>query len=226
MEHSSLKHAPLPDKPDSRCQDCIKHYGLQLLHILIGHPFAWKSPKEHSKVATYQSRSMAALNSLLHLVPMSGAVALLVLFWSRKWTDGSSDNATTLQFVAKLHEMLMQASLVTILLYIIQNQALNGYIPLGAISGAAKAPQLSYLWSLDFASAIASPNYGMRRKILFALSTLVLLSLTAVVGPSSAVLMIPRPGMPYEQVKQTRYTNVSDIDIFPSHLDYSHGLNL
>lgn len=61
------------------------------------------------------------------------------------WPGGTTDIATSLQFVAKVHELVMQASLVDILLYLIRAQAMNGFMPLGALSGAARAPQLSYL---------------------------------------------------------------------------------
>lgn len=88
---------------------------------------------------------MAVLVSLLHLIPLAGAIALLVLHWTKFWVGGASDNGTTLQFILKAHELFMQTSLVDVLLYIIRSQALNGYLPLGALAGAAQPPQLSYL---------------------------------------------------------------------------------
>ena len=123
----------------------------------------------------------------------------------------------------------MQASLVDVLLHIIRFQATSGYVPLGVISGAARAPQLSYLWSLDFVSVVMSPSstYSIRRKITFVLSASALLFLTAVVGPSSAVLMIPRPDMPHINSTVTRYLNLSDSSLFPLHIDHDTvGVNL
>ena len=169
---------------------------------------------------------MAILNSLLHLIPLSGAAALLVLFWTKHWVGGASDNATTLQFIAKFHELLMQSSLVDILLYIIRAQALGGYIPLGALSGAAQAPQISYLWSLDFVSATSSPRFGMWRKIIFSISAIALLFMASVVGPSSAVLMIPRPDMTHVRSAKTRDTNLLESSLFRARLDSSHSMNL
>ncbi|EMD60743.1 hypothetical protein COCSADRAFT_346138 [Bipolaris sorokiniana ND90Pr] len=214
-----LKRALPLNEPNSRYRDFFKHIGLQLPDYIGRSAFSWRSTKEHPKVATYKSRRMAALNSLLHFVPLSGALVLVVLFWTQYWIGGNSDNATSLQFAAKLHEMLMQASLVDILLYVIRFQATSGYIPLGALSGAAKAPQLSYLWSLDFFSAILSPAFSARRKAAFILSTSGLLLMTAVVGPSSAVLMIPRPDMPHINRTVIRYSNVTESSLFPVHID-------
>jgi hypothetical protein len=183
---------------------------------------------EQRKVTVYKSRHMAVLNSLLYIAPLAGAITLLALHWSKYWVGETLDDATTLQFVAKFYELVMQASLVDVLLYIIRARALNGYLPLGALAGAARAPQLSYLWSLDFIAALGAPNkdFSPWRKLIFALLKSVLLFLTAVVGPSSAILMIPRPGMPRLVATTTRYMNVSEANLFPTHIDQTHTLNL
>ena len=211
---------------NTRIRDFLRHVRLLLPGVLVGRAFSWMSPIEQRKVAAYQSRRMAILNSLLHLIPLSGAAALLVLFWTKYWVGGASDNATTLQFIAKFHELLMQSSLVDILLYIIRAQALRGYIPLGALSGAAQAPQISYLWSLDFVSAISSPRFGMWRKLVFSISAIALLFMASVVGPSSAVLMIPRPDMTHVRSAKTREMSLLESSLFRARLDSSHNMNL
>jgi hypothetical protein len=161
----------------------------------------------------YQSRPMAVLHSLIHLLPLAGAVTLLVLFWSKYWIGPVFEGTTALQFVAKLHELLMQASIADAGLCIIRTLAVDGYVPLGALSGAAQATQLSYLWSLDFWATIRARGFYGWHKILFILSFALLLPLTALVGPSAAVLMIPHPNIPYRNATETRY--ISD-SIFPS----------
>jgi hypothetical protein len=181
---------------------------------------------EQRKVAAYQSRRMAILNSLLHLIPFVGATALLVLFWTKHWVGGTSDNATTFQFVAKFHDLLMQASLVNVLLYIIRAQAFEGCIPFGVLSGAAQAPQISYLCSLDFVSALKSPDSPCCRKTFFAISAIALLFMASVIGPSSAVLMIPRPDMTYVHSEITLRENLSEDHLFPTEINSTHGLNL
>ncbi|KAJ8110839.1 hypothetical protein OPT61_g6423 [Boeremia exigua] len=199
-----LKRVQPLHEPNSRVRDFSKHVGLQLPDYVTGRAFSWRSPKEYPKVAIYRSRRMVTLNSLLHIVPVSGAIILLVLFWTQYWIGGNSDNGTSLQFAAKLHELLMQASLIDILWHVIRFQAISGYIPLGALSGAAKAHQLSYLWSLDFISAILSPDF--------------------VVGPSSAVLMIPRPDMSHTNSTVIRYFNVAESSLFPVQINsYTAG---
>lgn len=179
---------------------------------------------ERPKVASYQSRRMAAMISLLHVVPLAGAFTLLALYWTKSWVGGTSDNATTLQIIAKAHELVMQASIIDVLLYTIRVQALEGFLPFGALAGAAHAPRLSYLWSLDFVSAILSPSYSVWRKIMFALSVSVLTLITATVGPSSAILIIPRPGLPHRSHPTTRYLNTSEAGLFPDYIDRTQNL--
>jgi hypothetical protein len=220
------KTASAAHESNSRIRDFLRHVRLLLPGVLIGRAFSWTSPIEQRKVAAYQSRRMAILNSLLHLVPLLGATALLILFWKKHWVGGASDNATTLQFVAKFHELLMQASLVDVLLYIIRAQALEGYIPLGVLSGAAQAPQISYLWSLDFVSALKSPHFLLWRRIIFGISATALLFMASIVGPSSAVLMIPRPDMTYVWFTERTPSNFPEGYLFPTEVNSTHGLDL
>jgi hypothetical protein len=209
-------------RQNSKFQDFLRHIRLLLPTL------PWKTTFERRKVAAYQSRRMAVLNSLLHVIPLAVAGTLLGLHWSKYWVGPVSDDATSLQFAAKVHELLMQASLVDILLYIIRSQALNGYLPLGALAGAAQASQLSYLWSLDFFSALLAPSraFKLQHKMFFMLSTSALLFMTAVVGPSSAILMISRPGMTHVQSTTIRHLDVAEADLFPTEMDETNDLNL
>jgi hypothetical protein len=230
LDSEPMVMTPLPvstRSQNSKFQDFLRHVRLLLPASFLGHTLPWKTTFERRKVAVYQSRRMASLNSLLHVIPLAVAGILLGLHWSKYWV-GVSDDAPSLQFVAKVHELLMQASLVDILLYIIRSQALNGYLPLGALAGAAQAPQLSYLWSLDFFSALVAPSraFKLRQKIIFILSTSALLFMTAVVGPSSAILMISRPGMTHVQDTTIRYLSVLEADLFPTQIDKTNPLNL
>jgi hypothetical protein len=120
----------------------------------------------------------------------------------------------------------MQASLVEVLLCDVRTGVIDGNIPLGALSSATRATQLSYLWSLDFVSIFTSPAlHGWRRAALL-LAIPFLLVLTSLVGPSSAVLMIPRPDTPYIDQKITLYSLNSIQDIYPSFLNQANGLSM
>jgi hypothetical protein len=223
---STTAHALAQEPRNSKFRQFLKRFGLLFFEPAGNKTLTLKSPIERRKVATHQSRRIAALNSLLHLVPLSGAITLLVLHWTKYWVGGSTDNRTTLQFVAKLYELLAQASLVDLLVYVIRAQALEGYIPLGALSGAAQAPQLSYLWSLDFISAIRAPTFTAWQKTIFGLSSMISLSIAATIGPSTAVLMIPQPTMPKFGNTVVRYLNVSEDVLFPRYMSRTSGLDL
>jgi hypothetical protein len=159
------------------------------------------------------------------MIPLGGAITLLFLRWTHYWIEDNPPNATTLQFVAKFHELLMQVSIVEIVLCIVRSEATRGFVPLGAFSGAMQATQLSYLWSQDFLSIFTTDAFRGRiwskAGIIIAIPTLFML--TALFGPSSAILMIPEPGC-------SKHTNpvpvfmAPDESLYPTYLDATNGL--
>jgi hypothetical protein len=142
------------------------------------------------------------------------------------WIGPHTDMTTYLQFAAKFHELTMQASLVEVLLCVVRTGVIDGNIPLGALSSATRATQLSYLWSLDFVPIFTSPALRGWRRAALLLAIPFLLVLTSLVGPSSAVLMIPRPDTPYIDQKITLYSLNSIQDIYPSFLNQANGLSM
>ncbi|KAH5185856.1 hypothetical protein HBH77_172500 [Parastagonospora nodorum] len=206
----------------SKGKDLIRLFKLQSLA-----PFkSWRSPIEHKKVALRQSHLVATGHALLHLVPLCGAITLLILHWSQYFVGPSFDLSTTLQFVAKLHELLMQTSIVEIVLCVIRAQAIEGFIPLGALSATTQALHISYIWSIDFLGATTSPSLNGSRKVLFVVLVPVLIALTALVGPSSATLMIPRPGSSSLRFMYPWGSTRTFESTFLSHLDAKQNLTL
>jgi hypothetical protein len=209
-----------------RFRDSLRLFRLQFVSLIFGSLTRWKSNTEFRKVAMYRSRRVATSHSLLHLVPLSGAITGLTLQWSKYWVGTDTNDTTVLQFVAKFHELTMQASLVEALLGIIRAEAVNGYVPLGALSGATQPTQLSYLWSLDFISMAKSPALHRWRRALLLLTIPIIVILTSLVGPSTAILMIPRPNTPHIVEEVTLYALNSTEAIFPSRLTQSNGLGV
>jgi hypothetical protein len=208
-------------------RDFLRHNRLQFLGKIFIHWLNWI--EEPRKVVLHRSRKVAAYHCLLHLIPLSGAITLLILRWTHYWIGFNPPAPTTLQFVAKLHELFMQVSIVEIVLCIVRTEAIYGFVPLGALSGALQATQLSFLWSLDFWSMLYL-DMGMDRQrrlrrvaIVAAIPTLLIL--TALVGPSSAVLMMPEPGSPKLDREFTTALGPSEF-LFPTHLDVERGLNM
>lgn len=138
---------------------------------------------------------------------------------SGKFSDSKISSTTALQFVAKLHELLMQTSITEILICIIRMHLVHHYVPLGALKASVQATHISYLWSLDFMSIITSRVLRGWRKALFAVMIPILIVLTALVGPSSAILMIPRSGVPsYSKYNLAMPSSRILIDMFSSHV--------
>lgn len=99
---------------------------------------------------------MAACHILLHFIPLSGAVTLLYLNWRQYFIGPDFNLSNTLQFVAKLHEILMKTSIVEVVACIVRYQALEDFVPLGALSASTQALNISYIWSLDLLAAMTS----------------------------------------------------------------------
>ncbi|OAL52091.1 hypothetical protein IQ07DRAFT_642966 [Pyrenochaeta sp. DS3sAY3a] len=138
---------------------------------------------------------------------------------SGKFSDSNSSSTTALQFVAKLHELLMQTSITEILICIIRMHLVHHYVPLGALKASVQATHISYLWSLDFMSIITSRVLRGWRKVLFAVMIPILIVLTALVGPSSAILMIPRSRVPsYATYNSAMSSSSILIEVFSSHV--------
>jgi len=226
---SSHDDTPRPSAPKepprsfpSRIYDLLRPFNLQI----FAHLGDWRKPTERRKICIHQSYPLAALRCLVHLVPLGGAVTLLVLNWTRYFVGPGFSATTALQFAAKFHELLMQASIVEVILCIIRNAVVDGYVPLGVLSASLQAYQISYLWSLDFVSAIHSEVFHGWRKIAFVFTIPPLIVLTTLVGPSSAVLMIPRPGMNRIVGLDVQCLAGSLEYVFPSKLNVSQGLDL
>jgi hypothetical protein len=198
----------------------LRHFRLQIF-ALVAAVFKrnrWNANTEYRKVAMHHNRAVAAAYSLLHLVPLSGAIILLVFQWTSYWVGYTDDSSTALQFAAKLHELAMQASLTEVLLCLIRTRLVDGFVPLGALACVMQATQLSYLWSLDFFSIFRSRALKGWRRVFLITAISVIVGLISVVGPSSAVLMIPRPNSPNIARKVLGYADISAELLYPSHI--------
>jgi hypothetical protein len=193
-----LKQKTSATQPHSKFLDFLRPFRLQLVASILRFCTSrrWNAITERRKVAIYQNRAIAGAFSLLHVTPLAGAITLLVFQWTSYWVSLTNDYSSMLQFAAKAHELAMQASIVEILLCLVRIGLIDGLLPLGTLSGAIQPTQLSYIWSLDYLSIFRSRAFQGWQKVVFVVALPVLVALTALVGPSSAVLMIPHAGKP------------------------------
>lgn len=153
--------------------------------------------REQRKVAVYRNRTVAIVHSVLHLVPLGGALSLVLLNATTTgfpvWRYDPTWN-TAIQFAAKSLEILIQASLADVYLSYVRHQLLeSGSVPLGVLFGPLQTTHIAYLWSLDFWGTLTAGQLAIPRKVVLFLFSFSIIALAALVGPSSAVAMIPRP---------------------------------
>ena len=154
----------------------------------------WKQDKEPAKVVLYKDRGYVLLDILPHLVPLAGALTLIIINIRTLFIGEVSTTAiTAFQFAAKLLELTIQASLTAILLQVIRWQAVNNRdLPLGSLIAPLRTVDVSYLWSLELWGAVTAKCWLGRRKMLIVPLILLTVVLAALVGPAGAVLMVPR----------------------------------
>lgn len=145
------------------------------------------------KIAIRRSRTTALLRTLIHIVPIGVALWEVIFNWNTYYVGSYALNQVYYQLGAKIHEIMMQASLAAIIFsYVRYEMALGDGLPFGALFSGLQINQVSYLWSMEFWGSLSSHTIPIRRKL--AMVTIITLgfALASAVGPSSAILLIPR----------------------------------
>lgn len=153
----------------------------------------WRQPLEPAKVALHRNRKAAFLRLTVHVVPVLAALTLIIVNAVVIRMDKTSWY-NTFQFVAKVHEIAMQASIAAIVMSYVRFTLLNS-APFSSIFAGIQTANLSYLWSLEFLGSITAAWMSLAARALFVLVILVCFLLASTVGPSSAILMMPRAGV-------------------------------
>ena len=160
----------------------------RLRHLAVG-----KGYDEPTKVAIRKSRTTAMMRALIHVVPISVAMWEIIINWNTYYFGATIRNQAYYQFGAKVHEMTAQASLAAVVFsYIRYEMSLGQGLPFGALFSGLQISHASYLWSMEFWGSICADHLPIRRKLGMGLVVTVAIVLAATVGPSSAILLIPR----------------------------------
>jgi hypothetical protein len=134
------------------------------------------------------------------LLPALASVAIIAInlhhmFLGRSFpgliTRDSVNNAL-LQLAAKIQELLVVASMATVVLDALRHEMLSGEgVPLGMIPGGFLFASLQYFWSPGFWGSISAK---LSRRTKLCLGALLLLGglIATLAGPSCAILVIPR----------------------------------
>lgn len=128
------------------------------------------------------------------MIPVAVAATLIVLNIQSRFLGIDSQWTNLLQFIAKLHEILMQISIATAMIgyqqYLLTQS--DSAVPFGAIFSAYHATQVGYLWSPEFRASVTTPRFPMLLKTGFVLFVAGSILLASAVGPASAIAMLPR----------------------------------
>lgn len=159
-----------------------------------------KSPaQEHPRQAIQPSRSLAWCSCGVHLLPTIVSIALVTINLSGLYcgnfsgkSGSPSINVALLQVAAKLQELLILASLTTIVVCEIRRELFAGTrIPLGILGGGFLYTSVAYFWSPAFWGSLKAETSRIVKLRLYGLLILCGI-IAATAGPSSAVLMVPR----------------------------------
>lgn len=165
-----------------------------VVHAFRGlrHPLG-RGLHEPTKIAVRHSRLIALLRDLVHLVPFGFALFEIILNWNVYYVGTQPYTTAVYQVIAKVHEVLIQASITAITFSAIRRDLAHGKgLPFGLLFSGLQVSQISYLWSVELWGAMKADFQRPLRK--FGLFTLVIGGIVVAVtsGPSSAILLIPR----------------------------------
>ena len=167
--------------------------GLGLLSSIRPRRWSRRQAREPLKIVIRQSRPVALLRSIIHLIPVGLVLWLVGLNWATYYVGSYTYDQIYYQIGAKVLEILIQASLAAITLAFLRHELVHGKgIPFGALFFGLQVSQLSYLWSMELWGSMGSKWLSFQKKVLLWSLTLLVIALAAAAGPSSAILLIPR----------------------------------
>ncbi|KAK4122054.1 hypothetical protein N657DRAFT_682519 [Parathielavia appendiculata] len=133
--------------------------------------------------------------SLVHVLPLATSVFLITinirrLYWfdeeGIRWLHLSADSVrNVLQLAAKVYELLVIASLGALTVKVFKRQLIESHLPLGLLTGAYRVSDIPYVFGGFFWHAFRETS------CLLALLLFGNTILSTLVGPSSAILLVP-----------------------------------
>ena len=207
-----------------RRNNFIRSIGLELLTLIgFGH-----SVRELPKPVIETAIGTVLSRSVVHVLPILASITIITInlknvFLGRTLTGSILNpaiNIAFLQVAAKIQELLIIASLTTIVVHTIREQLLfRDGVPFGILGGAFLFSSLSYFWSPEFWGSMKWKTTAWTKFRLY--STLVASGfLATAAGPSSAVLLIPRD-QSFVGGGSDMFFRGSMAEIWPSQLSFS-----
>ena len=174
------------------------------------------------------------LHCLLHMIPLSVTVAIFTLnilgiYWQDLGRPSQNTILQALQYAAKAHELTITASLTAIAVHRLQHRLDSPKgVPLGFLTAGFQLSDPFFICRKEFlGGARARVQSGVEWRSSTLTYLLILgFALTSVVGPSSAVAMIPR--LDWWKVSMTNafgpeyrdrlYFNRTEAELWPANI--------
>ncbi|CVL12367.1 uncharacterized protein FPRN_07121 [Fusarium proliferatum] len=223
----------------SRCLSYIRSSSFSTLFRMLGLKkvtFLGSNDPEPPKVLMDSSRSRAIARCAIHIIPAFLSIALITLncvgFFAGNELQGLKDEDELklglLQVAAKLQELLIVASVGSIIFHLIRSELVFGDgMVLGLLVSGFSFSQPSYFWSPEFLGSLGwacgeDVPYGQRwKRCAFILLIFISGALALLAGPATAVLMIPRK-IDWPVGGGIYWLNGSDDQLWPRFLDAAY----
>ena len=163
-------------------------------HVIPGH-----RDEEPKKMAVDERSWIAFLYFIPHAIPFAITVVILYLnvrqvYWQDLGYPKQTSILQAFQYAAKAHEVMMAASIAAIVVYRIQHDLSHSGVPFGFLATGFRLNNPFLIFTKDFFGGVSASSRQEGILRLFPLAYLLAFAfvLTSVLGPSSAVAMIPR----------------------------------
>ena len=220
-----------PDLPEKmadrrRTEVTCRALGLGLVFSVYSKLRGHNLGGELEKIAFDKNRWLAALCCVTHIVAVSPTIVLAYINISSYYIGAELQGLRNqdqiklafLQVVAKLHELLINASLAKILLSYLRYELAFGYgLPFGALHGGSSFTEVSYLWSKEFWATCFSkdPSRPFWRKFALIAILFITVALATTAAPASAIAILPQLNW-WDAGSSSYWLNASTADLFPS----------
>lgn len=226
-----IEPASAADAPESKNQNHVdvssdSATSLTTTEDLEAKPSTPCHPKEGGNVAITTNTRQAFLDCIVHLLPIIVSVGLLILNFKLVYfteVENVQMYLNAFQFCAKLHEILMVASLSLIVISRLRRELVRPDAPgvaLGFLTTGYELSSVTLLFSPQFRAAWTASRHHKLNGLSLISWIIMGVLLVAVVGPSSAIVMLPSPGWwhsrhPLKGSPPKVYTNISRTDLWP-----------
>ncbi|KAH7020526.1 hypothetical protein EDB80DRAFT_821584 [Ilyonectria destructans] len=211
---------------------------IPLFYHICSRKFDWSAIDRKTDIAIEeksQFKFSAFVPNIVHVVAFLTALALILLNASSLYLGGDmpgtidrdSEKLFGLLFAAKIHELLMLASVGSILgAYIRMELSRDNStgLPFGALFSPFQFQNLSFLLSSEMAGVYFHDWKKTRRQVLFIGLVVTCCILGVSVGPSSATLMRPRLDT-WAAGGTTFWVNITEDELYPKVITDSPGLS-